>query len=1502
MFYRIFLNFIFFIVLSFVCQTAQAKVVRLSPNEGLAQSYVSNLIVDKKGYLWLATQGGLNKYDGYQVEAVLGPDNVLADAIIDVIYQDNQGYIWITSLLIGVFRYDPDTAEFKQFVKAPTNENEVSNKAVFSVLDSGHSGTIWLGRGRDLAKLNMHTGKIEPVFNIPNATIQSAVRQLFYHQGFIYIGTTEGAYIYEIASGRTRVLNHLQSTEIHVDQNNVKSFALKDQNTLWVGAVKGLYQVDISNAQSLFEEPQVSFKSTTYIANLNIWKIYQKQNNLKLATDKGVFEYYPEDNHLVKNNSLADSEYTQSDVSIIDMIEDQHGSMWLATKTDGAFFVPNVDYFFFNYHPDNVKGQGLTHHNVWDIVEFKKKLWLGTANGLTQLDVESYQTEGYLKDYIIDEYNKKFSIFKLLPYKKDLWLQTSRGLFKFDTVSKEITPAKTTSKEFEKYLVDRVYGIYANSEGDLYGIHPDHGMFKYNLNTLSITPLNKGFESIDPFLAIGFLEPLADKPNFPLFYASGTLYRYDIKNESLEVIYQLHKKDTADININSYAVDKNGVLWLSFNTLGLIGLDVKTFKEVHRIDRKFIGSLLYDMFVDDIGIIWMSSHKGIWRLDPDNLHFQQYTVEDGLEVNEFNGSTGTKLSNGRIAYGSVKGITVFTPSDNRPKQALIEQVNITSVQLMSRKLDIPATAQVNEIALNHDDIGLDIAFSAMAFKYQDRIKFEYQLSDGKKVTTRNTNRVMFPKLNAGKYTLSVRAKDPLTGIYTKPATLKINVAYAPWRSPYALITYAFIIFSVIFVWLSRRNKMQRKLLIAHKETQQSEARLKLALQASHSGVWDWHTDSALIYQPRLITDLGYENEKISLDDYLKKIHPEDRAKFRIEWLEFLSTNKGAFECTYRIRHIAGHWRWYKDLGKVMVWDNGQPINVSGTYTNITRELVFEESARLFGAAFEHTRDWVFILDKKFRVRATNQAVRDDFNLSKNIVSSRKLDLGLSKNTRLNYLRILAKLKPSEHFQFDEIIITPDKVKHPVIIKVTAIADETNQNNSIENYIVVITDISEQKEAENELRVLANYDSLTKLPNRSLLLDRISHATELARRHENTLALIFIDLDRFKQVNDSLGHDYGDELLVEIANRLKLALREQDTVARLGGDEFVILLEDIDLVDEVLTVCNKLAQDISKPVKLGLQKVSVGSSMGIAMFPEDADETNDLLKAADIAMFHAKKHSSDSYQFFRQEMNHKIQRKLQLESDLKLAFEDDKFINYYQPIICVITQKTLGFEVLLRWPDNGRMVSPSEFIPAAESTGLIKKITLATLQRALKDLSDWLTVLPECYLSVNLSAKDFENPQLFSCISSLINEYDIKPKHLVFEITETVLMHDSEKALECMQQLKSFGCKIYLDDFGTGYSSLTYLKKFPIDVLKIDQSFVKDIGVDTNDETIINSTLAMAHSLGKECVAEGVENFEQVQFLEMLGCSYLQGFLFSKPVPSEGVVALLSKDWGKEFEP
>lgn len=1482
-------------LLLFLPSNGNAQVQRLSPDEGLSQSYVSNMLVDKKGYLWLATEGGLNKYDGLQVTSVNGPNDLLKDVQIDLIYQDLKGVIWIATYIQGLFSYDPDTGDFRQYLFQPASVEQLEQQTVYQILDAGDEQHLWLGRGTDLAILDRQSGKISKVLDIPDADKKtSVIRKMLQVNDFLFIATSDGLFVYDIKANRLRLVEHINSDSINQAQNNTKELVLLDENTLLVGAVQGLYQIDISQTKQLLETPDVPFKSQELISDLNIWRINKKANFLRLATDQGVFDYYKNENHLVKNTVVTDT-YTLSDHNIIDMLEDEHGSLWLATKNDGAFYVPKNENYFVNYFAENIRGEGLSSHNVWTIAEQDEYLWLGTDNGLTKLNLSTYQSQVFLQDYFDDEFNNRLKITESHLFNDYLFFPSRKGLMKFNTRTYQVEPITSISKEYEPWLSNWLYGSYLHQNRYLYLIEPDNGPFIFDLVTTEITPLKGDVAKLDLINLQGFLAPLPDKPDQVLLSVVGNLYRVNQQFEQLEQIYQSDRfPSNFAIDLNGFAVDNDNVLWLSYIGMGLIGLDAETFQILYpfEADKNNIGTKLYALVPDKNGMIWISSHHGIIRFDPSKKHFQKFTVEDGLNTNEFNDAAYLTLADGRIAFGSVKGLTLFDPSMLIPKSAIINQLNITSISLMSRDIDLPSMSSLTAIELEHDDIGLEVSFSAMTFQQQERIEFQYQLGEQQEVSTRN-NKVIFPKFSPGNYELKIRAKDPLTGVFTPEAKLFISVKYPPFRSPVYLTFYALLVLLTVFIWFHRRSKMQQKLVVAHKESQESEARLKLALEGSGSGVWDWNIESTTIYQPRLVNELGYSQDHVTLDEYLNKIHLEDRAKFRIEWLEFLSTNKGSFKCIYRVRHKSGYWRWYKDFGKVMVWDNQMPSKVAGTYTNMTNEFESEENARLFGAAFEYTRDWVFILDKQFRVRATNQVLRESFNFNASHTSSRKLSLGLNKDTRLNYLRIIAKLKAGEHFQSDEVVVTADGIAHPVIIKVSTVGDK---DNNINNYIVVITDISEQKDAEKELRVLANYDTLTKLPNRSLLLDRISHATELSRRHKNRLALLFIDLDHFKQVNDTLGHDFGDTLLITVAQRLKYGLRKQDTVARLGGDEFVILIEDIDTIDELIPVCRKICEEVSLPVQLGNHRMTVEPSIGVAIFPDDADNSLDLLKSADIAMYHAKKRGGATYQFFHQEMNHKIQRKVQLENELKEAVKLNQFVNYYQPIISATDFTLKGFEVLLRWRQDNKLISPAEFIPVAESMGLITTLTFAALTRAMQDLKAWLVSKPDCYVSVNLSARDFEHETIGEKLTDIILQADISPTQVVFEITESALMQDSQKALEAMLILKQKGCRIYMDDFGTGYSSLSYLKRFPIDVLKIDQSFVADIGQDASDEAIIHSTLALAHSLGKSCVAEGVETKAQVEFLQMLGCDYLQGYLFSKPVPSNEVSNLLDCNW------
>ena len=432
-------------------------------------------------------------------------------------------------------------------------------------------------------------------------------------------------------------------------------------------------------------------------------------------------------------------------------------------------------------------------------------------------------------------------------------------------------------------------------------------------------------------------------------------------------------------------------------------------------------------------------------------------------------------------------------------------------------------------------------------------------------------------------------------------------------------------------------------------------------------------------------------------------------------------------------------------------------------------------------------------------------------------------------------------------------------------------------------------------AEDELRYLANYDALTALPNRALLMDRIYHGIDQAKRDKRSLALCFIDLDKFKQINDSLGHDVGDLLLKEVAKRLTETLRESDTVARLGGDEFVILLEGYKNDDNISHVARKMLTVISEPMLLGTHTVGVSPSIGIAVYPEDAVNAAELLKHADVAMYHAKEAGRNNFQFFTAEMNEKAHMRLARETRLRKALHHDEFINYYQPIINSQTRQVVGAEVLLRWQSSEGIISPAEFIPLAEELRLIINMTQQALERAFIELKRWHDDGHSIYLSVNLSTQHLEQPALAEQTRALLQKYQLPACCLRYEVTESALMRDHESAIATMLALSELGVQLALDDFGTGYSSLKYLKELPIDGIKIDRSFVQDIGVDNSDETIIEAMLSMANSLGMYCVAEGVETEQQLAFFNRRGCYLIQGYLFAKPMPSADLTAFLAQE-------
>ena len=452
-------------------------------------------------------------------------------------------------------------------------------------------------------------------------------------------------------------------------------------------------------------------------------------------------------------------------------------------------------------------------------------------------------------------------------------------------------------------------------------------------------------------------------------------------------------------------------------------------------------------------------------------------------------------------------------------------------------------------------------------------------------------------------------------------------------------------------------------------------------------------------------------------------------------------------------------------------------------------------------------------------------------------------------------------------------------------------------SNLEQQVIERTD--QLSQANEQLAYTALHDPLTDLPNRVLFMDRLQHAMERAKRHkENSFAVFFLDLDRFKVVNDSLGHNIGDLLLIESAKRLLSSVRSEDSVARFGGDEFVILLEDMKSTDDYLQVAKRILHKLALPADLEGRKAFVSVSLGIVFYDERYADPEDILRDADIAMYQAKRQGRGRYEIFDPEMLSHVMTHLELESDLRKALDNGEFIIYYQPILAMEMSRIIGFEALLRWmhPSRG-LIQPADFIPTAEEIGLMIPIGYWVLDEACRQLRIWQDKYPAdppLSMNVNLSTKQCSDPELIHRIIDILKKHELEASCLKLELTESLIVEDTDFIASILQNLRELGIQVQIDDFGTGYSSLGYLHTLPIETLKIDRTFISQLGESSNGLEIVRTILALAHSLGMHVIAEGVETKEQLQKLKKLNCEYVQGFYFSEPVDKKYVDKLLRK--------
>lgn len=574
----------------------------------------------------------------------------------------------------------------------------------------------------------------------------------------------------------------------------------------------------------------------------------------------------------------------------------------------------------------------------------------------------------------------------------------------------------------------------------------------------------------------------------------------------------------------------------------------------------------------------------------------------------------------------------------------------------------------------------------------------------------------------------------------------------------------------------------------------------------------------------------------------------------------------------------------------------------GFFADITRMKQEELRLRRAEAVFNNTLEGLVITDIHAQVVAVNPAFSMITGYSEQELVGRNMRvLSSGRQDQEFYAAMWRKLATAGTWQGEMWNRRKSGEIYPLRLSINAVRDPQGR---VVNYVGACTDITQAKESERALDHLAHHDALTGLPNRLMLSSLLDHAIQRARRASTLGAVLMLDLDRFKTVNDSLGHPAGDELLQIVATRLRRSLREADTLARLGGDEFAVLLEDMHDPQDAAVVANHLIQSCAQPVALGDgHEVYVGVSIGISLFLTDGDDGHELMQAADAALYSAKGNGRGTYHFYTDSLTRQAQQRLDTESRLRRALERHELELHYQPLVGVADRCIRGVEALVRWRDPQRgLVPPGEFIPLAEETGLIVPMGHWILREAARQMSAWLAEgLPVQTMAVNLSAQHFAQAGLDGELAAILADTGLPAQALELEITETALM-DASRATEQLHRLKALGVTLAIDDFGTGYSSLAYLSRFPLDKLKVDRSFVKDLPHDATDVEIASAVIQLARALGLEVLAEGVENEAQLAFLREHGCDLAQGFLFARPLPADQLAQLLGRRPGEHAAP
>ena len=693
--------------------------------------------------------------------------------------------------------------------------------------------------------------------------------------------------------------------------------------------------------------------------------------------------------------------------------------------------------------------------------------------------------------------------------------------------------------------------------------------------------------------------------------------------------------------------------------------------------------------------------------------------------------------------------------------------------------------------------------------------------------------------------------------------------------------------ALLYLTISRHLGRQARIGTALRA---SEERLSLALSATEDGLWDWDLRrQSVYYSPGYHALLGMMDGELSddRDQWLQLLHPEDRPIYQRVLDELMEARQDtAYENSYRLRHRDGSYRWVLSRGRLRLDAQGRPERFIGTVKDITQRRADADSLRQAAAVFESTQEGVLVTDAQQTIVHINPAFSRITGYSEaEILGKHPTLLKSGRHDAAFYQHLWHTLQTQGIWSGEVWNRRKDGEIYPQWQCIRAIRGD---HGLLSHYVAVFSDISVLKHSQQELDHLAHHDALSNLPNRLLFSERVEHALQRAQRDDDRGAVLVVDLDHFKHINESLGHNVGDLLLKATGERLASRLGSGSTLARLGGDEFAVLSEDCTQAEQAAHLAQALIDCLNAPFLLDGRELFISASVGICLYPDDAKTVDDVLRNADSALFKAKSSGREGFAFYDQEQTEYARQRVELIAGMRHAIENDELRVHYQPLHSLTDNRLIGVEALVRWqhPQRG-LVPPGEFIPIAEDSGLISAIDAWVLEQACRQMVAWRSAGRDLqFVAVNVSSRLFSRGELDQRVAQVLASTSLPAGCLELEVTESAVMDDPDQAQALLERLRALGVRLAIDDFGTGYSSLARLKRLPVHKLKLDQSFVAGLPCDKDDLAITRAVIALAHSMEMKVLAEGVERAEQLEHLRQLGCDYAQGYFIGRPVAAQ----------------